>query len=106
MEYHFLLRAMGIEPDGPALMLGDNNSVVLNCTMPSSVLKKKHNAVAYHRVRKAIAAGIVNFAHIPSEMNYADILTKPLDSTSFHRLVKKLLFRVPNGEQRFKLHET
>jgi hypothetical protein len=28
---------------GPALMLGDNMSIVLNTTVPSSVLKKKHN---------------------------------------------------------------
>ena len=40
-EYRYLLRMLGTEPDGPALMLGDNNSVVLNCTMPSSVLKKE-----------------------------------------------------------------
>lgn len=36
--------------DGPTtLMFGDNNmSVVLNTTMPSSMLKKKHNARAYN----------------------------------------------------------
>jgi hypothetical protein len=39
--------------DGPALMLGDNMSVVLNTAVPSSVLKKKHNAISYHRVREA-----------------------------------------------------
>ena len=82
--------------DPPLLMLGDNNSVVLNCTMPSSVLKKKHNAVAYHRVREAIAAGILKFAHIPSEMNYADILTKPLAGPAHYVIVNPLLFRQPS----------
>ena len=96
MEYRYSLRMMGVPLDGPALMLGDNNSVVLNTTMPNSVLKKKHNACAYHRVREAIAAGIVKFSHIRSEMNYADILTKSLSSNDFHTLVKPLLFRVPN----------
>jgi hypothetical protein len=43
-------------------MLGDNMSVVLNTTVPSSVLKKKHNATAYHHVREAIAARIFRFA--------------------------------------------
>jgi hypothetical protein len=38
------------------VMLGDNMSVVLNTTVPSSVLKKKHNAIAYHRVREAICS--------------------------------------------------
>ena len=72
-EYRYLLRMMGTEPDGPALMLGDNNSVVLNCTMPSSVLKKKASACSYHKVRECIASGVMKFTHIPSEMNYADI---------------------------------
>jgi hypothetical protein len=95
LEYRYTLRVMGVPLDGPALLIGDNNSIVLNCSMPSSVLKKKHNACAYHRVREAIAAGIMKFTHISSEYNYADILTKPLSNPSFHRLVKPLLFRDP-----------
>jgi hypothetical protein len=59
-------------------MMGDNKSVVLNTSMPSSALKKKHNAVAYHRIREAIAGNILRFVHIPSNKNLADILTKPL----------------------------
>jgi hypothetical protein len=46
-----MLRSLGVELDGPELMLGDNKSVVLNTTVSSSVLKKKHNAIAYHQVR-------------------------------------------------------
>ena len=98
MEYQYILRSMGAEPDGPAMMLGDNNSVVLNCTMPSSVLKMKHSACLYHWIREAIAGKIIKFAHIPSEMNYADILTKPLSGQAFYRLVKPLLFCVPRCE--------
>jgi hypothetical protein len=40
--------------DRPALMLRDNMPVVLNTTVPSSILKKKHNAIAYHSLREAI----------------------------------------------------
>ena len=58
----------------PVTMFGDNNSVILNTTIPSSILKKKHNAIAYHRVREAIAARIVRFIHTPSESNYSDVL--------------------------------
>ena len=99
LEYRNLLRMMGSGPDGPALMLGDNNSVVLNCTMPNSVLKKKHAACSYHRVREAIAGKVLKFSHIPSEMNYADILTKPVSGVLFRKLVKPLLFRVPTDEK-------
>jgi hypothetical protein len=50
LEIRYMLRSLGVALDGPALMLGDNMSVVLNATAPSSVLKKKHNAIANHRV--------------------------------------------------------
>ena len=98
MEYRYALQTMGVPLDGPALLLGDNNSVVLNCTMPSSTLKKKHNACSYHMVRECIAAGILKFAHIPSHYNYADMLTKALPSNSFHSLAKPLLFWQPVEE--------
>ena len=70
-------------------------AVVLNATVSSSVLKKKHHACAYHRVREAIAAKIIVFKHIKSMENFADILTKPLGGQEFHNLVKPHLFRNP-----------
>jgi hypothetical protein len=93
IEYRNTLRFLGVPIDGPALMLGDNQSVVLSTSVPSSILKKKHNAIAYHRIREAIAAGIIEFVHIDTTENCADILTKPLAGLAFHRLVKPLLFR-------------
>ena len=86
---------MGAQLEESALMLGDNKNVVLNKTMPSSVLKKKHSAVSFHRVREMIAAGVVKFSHIPSFLNYSNLLTKPLSPILFHRLVKPVLFRQP-----------
>jgi hypothetical protein len=76
-------------------MLGDNMSVVLNASIPSSVLKKKHNAIAYHRVREAIAAKVMRFAYVKSKENVSEILTKPLSNERFHHLVKDWLFCVP-----------
>jgi hypothetical protein len=54
LEVRYMLRSLGVALDEPALMLGDNMSVVLNTTVPLSVLKKKHNAIAYHCVRDAV----------------------------------------------------
>ena len=42
MEYRYALRMKEAEQDGPAMMLADNNSVILSCTIPNFVLKKKH----------------------------------------------------------------
>ena len=83
----------GCALDGLALMLCDNMSVVLNTTVPSSMLKKKHLGISYHRVIEAITAKILRFAHVRSEENLADILTKPLANPSFFALVKPIFFR-------------
>ena len=69
----------GVKVEQESLLLGDNLSVVLNTTIPSSQLKKKHNTIAYHQVREAVAAFIIRFAHIDSKENIADILTKSVD---------------------------
>jgi hypothetical protein len=84
LEVRYILRSLGAALDGPELMLGDNMSVVLNTTVASIVLKKKHNAIAYHRVREAIVARIMRFAYIKSEENVSDVLTKPLSNEKFH----------------------
>jgi len=86
---------LGIPIRGSTLLLGDNMSVVLNTMIPASPLKKKHLACSYHRIREAIAAGIVEYGHIESKENMADIFTKPLPNQVFFHLVGKYLFRQP-----------
>jgi hypothetical protein len=98
LEIMYILRSLGVALDGPALMRGDNMSVVLNTTVPSSVLKEKHNAIYYHRVREAIAARIMRLAYIKSEENFSDVLTKPLHNEKFQYLMKRWLFRVPEKD--------
>ena len=98
LEYRYMLRMMGVNLKKSALVLGDNNSVVLNTTMLRSILKKKHCTVSYNKIREEMAAGIVRLTHISSAQNYADILTKPLGPRVFMDLVKPLLFRNPTEE--------
>ena len=95
IETRYTLRMLGVGIDGPTLMLGDNKSVVLNTSVPSSLLKKKHCAINYHRVREAIAAQIVRFIHIPSYKNIADCLTKPLAGNLAYKLLKPVMFANP-----------
>ena len=92
MEMRLNLQSMGIPVRGASYMFGDNMSVITNTTLPSSCLKKKHNAiVGYHRIWEAIAAGIIKFIHVPGSRNIADVLTKPLGPQVHGRLVKQLL---------------
>jgi hypothetical protein len=95
MEYRYNLRMLGVPVEGPAMLLGDNLSVILNTTVPSSMLKKKHLACNYHRVREAVAARILTFCHIDSKDNVSDLLTKPLAPAQHMALSKKLVFRRP-----------
>ena len=93
MRYEF--RMLGIKLEKDTLMVGDNMSVVLNTTIPSSSLKKKHLGCAYHHVREAIAGGFVIYGHIDSKINLADIETKPLGTYPLHFLIDPYLFRYP-----------
>ena len=61
LELRYFLRMLGVPIEKTSHMLGDNMSVLLNTTIPSSMLKKKHQGCAYHRVREAIVAKIVTF---------------------------------------------
>ena len=96
IEMRYTLRMIGSKVGGPFLVLGDNKSVVLNSTTPSSVLKKKHCAINYHRVREAIAGNIVSYVHIDSRKNIADCLTKPLPGNVLYVLVIPVLFANPH----------
>ena len=51
----YKLRMMGMAANGPAHVLGDNQSVLANTTIPDSTLKKKSQSIAYHLVREGVA---------------------------------------------------
>ena len=74
----YKLRMMGIPIDGKTNLFCDNDSVVRNVTDPASTLSKKHNAICYHKVREAVAAGIQRIAFERGMYNVADFLTKNL----------------------------
>ena len=88
----YKLRMFGVPIDGPANMFCDNQSVVVNVTVPESTLSKKHNAIAYHRVREAVAAKIVRVAKEPTETNLADPLTKQLAAPQRTKLFDRWMY--------------
>ena len=91
MAMRYRLRMLGVPIEGPAILFGDNQSVVTNCSLSMSTLKKKHNAIAYHRVREVVAAGVINLVHLFSKDNVADIMTKPLGSQQHYPLMSRFL---------------
>jgi hypothetical protein len=92
VETRYMLRMLGVPLSGPAYMFGDNLAVVSSSTIPEHTLKKRHNALAYHRVREAVAAGIINYLHIEGKNNPADVLTKFLPGYMWYPLMKPILY--------------
>ena len=88
----YKLRMMGVPVDGPTNVFCDNESVFKNSTRPESTLKKKHNAIAYHRTREAQAAGIVRIAWEDGKSNIADLFTKLLAGPRLRELVSHVLW--------------
>ena len=74
----FKLRMFGISIECPTSMLGDNESVVNTASKVEAKLNKKHNAICYHAVREACAAGWLRVGWEPTESNIADLFTKML----------------------------
>lgn len=87
----YMLRCLGVPVTKPSRILGDNRSVIINSTVHSSLLKKKHVAIAFHLTREATAARVIHPLKTKSEWNLADILTKALARKPFALLIGGIL---------------
>ena len=83
---------MGVPIESFTWMLGDNKSVVTSSTIPHSMLSKRHQALAYHKVRSAIAGGLLSFVTLMGIKTPRISFTKFLPSPVFWPYVSSLLF--------------
>ena len=91
----YKLRMMGIPVDGCCYIHADNKSVLANTTIPDSTLKKKSQSIAYHFVREGSARDEWRTAHVNTNDNEADLLTKVLPAGAKRRgFVRNLLHHV------------
>jgi hypothetical protein len=72
----YKLCMMGVPLEGPSNVLVDNNSIVKNSTILTSIIHKKRNLICYHFVREAVASKCIRIAFIPSSKNLAEMLTE------------------------------
>ncbi len=86
------LRYLGVPIRDKAYMSGDNQSVVNSATQVHAKLHKRHTMLSFHRVREAIASGMIAFLHIPGDMNPADILSKHWGYSQIWPRLKAVLF--------------
>jgi hypothetical protein len=86
------LKCFGIPIVGPCSMFCDNMAVVKNTSIPESVLAKKHNAINYHIIREAVAAGIIRIGKEDTETNIADAFTKLMDFSRKFKLLHPIMW--------------
>ena len=91
ISLRYKLRMFGIPIDGHSNVFCDNEAVYKNVSHSDSLLKKKHNSICYHKVREAVAAGILLVYKENSETNLADILTKALNAIKRKFLRSKIM---------------
>ena len=75
---------MGIPCEG-SVFYGDNGSVLCNTTLPDSTLNKKSNSISFHLVREGSAMDEWRTGYINTELNPADLLSKPVKNGESRR---------------------
>ena len=93
MDIRYKLRMLGVPVLESSVLMGDNQSLITNCTIPSSNLKKKHNSIAYHRILEAVDAEIVMLRYVKSKWNLAHAMTKALAGHVHYALWKAYLLK-------------
>jgi hypothetical protein len=85
----------GVPFDSPANVLCDNNGAVkIRQYRPESMLTKKHNAINYHAVREAAAAGVLEVHKEDTQTNLADLFTKVLPADRRRELLGSILYNL------------
>ena len=87
----YKLKMLGVPLEGPARLMCDSQSVVMNSSFPESVLKKEHCSIAYHLVREAIAANMIHVYWERSKTNLADLFTRVLPPKTSNHLITAML---------------
>ena len=91
MDIRQTLRYLGAPITTKSFLFGDNRSVVTSPTLPHSTLTKRHNILAFHRVREAIASNLMAFYWIQSAYNFSDMLSKHWDHPTVYPMILKLV---------------
>jgi hypothetical protein len=76
IDFKTTLRYLGVPVNNKSYMFGNNQAVISNSTISHSSLNKRHDALAYHRVREMISAKILGYYWIDGKRNPADIVIK------------------------------
>ena len=97
VSLRYMLRSIGVEPDGPTLLIGDNLGSLRSTTNPGAECKKRHVNIAFHYVRECNAAGIVRIYKVHTDYNPSDMNTKALDKDKIRSFSKYVGYLEPTS---------
>ena len=89
----YVMRFLVVKVETASLLYGDNMGVIQNSTIKSSLLKKKHVAISYHKTREAAASVTVHPIKTDGTINYAGVLTKYQDLKTFQLITGSYFYR-------------
>jgi hypothetical protein len=93
-----LLSELGYPQDQPTRLYCDNKSAIEICETLRSGHKTKHINVRINYIREQLNQRTVSLHFVPTELNVADVLTKPLVEESFQYCQEKLLSGFTSSE--------
>lgn len=99
ISLRYMLRSLGVEPDGPTPLIGDNLGSQLTIANPGAECKKRHVNIAWHYVRECQAAGILTVKKIKTDWNPSDANTKALEKGTFLGFCNFLFRRFKDSKQ-------
>ena len=82
----------GVPIDGPTNIFCDNEAVTKNFSDPTSMLKKKHHSIAYHRNHEAVSAGTCHITKDDTDTNLSDLFTKLLSQIRREYMLNKFTY--------------
>lgn len=87
---HSFLSEIGHEIPLPFHIYCDNQGAIAISENPKFHSRVKHIDIRFHFLRDAVEKGDVSIQYVPSEDNPADVLTKPLGTTTHRRQITLL----------------
>ena len=105
-DLRYTAQSLGLPIFGSTYLFGDNLSTIISSTKSDGKIAKRWNILSFHRVREAVAHGIVRPFHIDGKDNPSDVLSKHTSSSVWYELMRPLIFwRIKNVKKSGK-HET